>query len=161
MHRSIDPRPTSKPATNSDQPTDQRARQRLCVLILAANCCCCVAVCVCVVCYWSGFMLLVYIILVVVTVCVTIVSTYFLLNAEDYRWQWTSFLAGGSTALYVYLYAIYYYTFKTRMSGMLQTSYFFGYMAVFCFSLFILCGTLGYIGTNLFVRKIYQYIKAS
>ena len=36
--------------------------------------------------YVFGFMLLVYFILVIVTVCVTIVSTYFLLNAEDYRW---------------------------------------------------------------------------
>jgi len=32
--------------------------------------------------YVYGFMLLVYIILIIVSVCVTIVSTYFLLNAE-------------------------------------------------------------------------------
>ncbi len=31
-------------------------------------------------------MLLVVLILIIVTVCVTIVCTYFLLNAEDYRW---------------------------------------------------------------------------
>lgn len=36
--------------------------------------------------YVYGFMLLVFIILMIVTVCVTIVCTYFLLNAEDYRW---------------------------------------------------------------------------
>jgi len=36
--------------------------------------------------YVYGFMLLVFLILIVVTVCVTIVCTYFLLNAEDYRW---------------------------------------------------------------------------
>ena len=36
--------------------------------------------------YVYGFMLLVFIILTIVTVCVTIVCTYFLLNAEDYRW---------------------------------------------------------------------------
>ena len=36
--------------------------------------------------YVYGFMLLVLLILAVVTVCVTIVCTYFLLNAEDYRW---------------------------------------------------------------------------
>jgi hypothetical protein len=35
--------------------------------------------------YVYGFMLLVYIMLVIVSICVTIVSTYFLLNAEDYR----------------------------------------------------------------------------
>ena len=36
--------------------------------------------------YVYGFMLLVFFILAVVTICVTIVCTYFLLNAEDYRW---------------------------------------------------------------------------
>ncbi len=46
-----------------------------------------------------GFMLLVFIILAIVTVCVTIVGTYFLLNAENYHWQWTSFSAAASTSL--------------------------------------------------------------
>lgn len=36
--------------------------------------------------YVYGFMLLVFFILAIVTICVTIVCTYFLLNAEDYRW---------------------------------------------------------------------------
>ena len=49
--------------------------------------------------YVYGFMLLVFVILVIVTVCVTIVGTYFLLNAENYRWQWTSFMSAASTAL--------------------------------------------------------------
>ena len=44
-------------------------------------------------------MLLVFIILAIVTVCVTIVGTYFLLNAENYHWQWTSFSAAASTSL--------------------------------------------------------------
>lgn len=36
--------------------------------------------------YVYGFMLLVFFIAIAVTVCVTIVCTYILLNAEDYRW---------------------------------------------------------------------------
>jgi len=64
--------------------------------------------------YVYGFMLLVFLILLTVTVCVTIVCTYFLLNAEDYRWQWTSFLSAGSTAGYVYFYSFYYFFFKTK-----------------------------------------------
>lgn len=64
--------------------------------------------------YVYGFMLLVALILMVVTACVTIVSTYFLLNAEDYRWRWSSFTAGGSISVYVYMYSIYYYFFKTK-----------------------------------------------
>ena len=46
-----------------------------------------------------GFMLLVFLILIVVTSCVTIVGTYFLLNAENYHWQWTAFASAASTAL--------------------------------------------------------------
>lgn len=64
--------------------------------------------------YVYGFMLLVFVILMTVTVCVTIVCTYFLLNAEDYRWQWTSFLSAFSTSGYVYLYSMYYFFFKTK-----------------------------------------------
>lgn len=36
--------------------------------------------------YVFGFTFLVVLILLIVTSCVTIVCTYFLLNAEDYRW---------------------------------------------------------------------------
>lgn len=109
--------------------------------------------------YVYGFMLLVFFILAVVTVCVTIVCTYFLLNAEDYRWQWTSFLAAGSTSGYVYMYSIYYFFFKTKMYGLFQTTFYFGYMALFSLSLGLMCATLGYMGTSLFVRKIYSTVK--
>ncbi|KAL8172562.1 hypothetical protein V2J09_024366 [Rumex salicifolius] len=50
--------------------------------------------------YVYGFMLLVFLILVIVTVCVTIVGTYFLLNAENYHWQWTAFFSASSTSIY-------------------------------------------------------------
>ena len=85
-------------------------------------------------------MLLVFLILIIVTVCVTIVGTYFLLNAENYHWQWTSFFSAASTAVYVYLYSIYYYSVKTKMSGFFQTSFYFGYTLMFCLGLGILCG---------------------
>uniref|UniRef100_A0A182JP98 Transmembrane 9 superfamily member n=1 Tax=Anopheles christyi TaxID=43041 RepID=A0A182JP98_9DIPT len=109
--------------------------------------------------YVYGFMLLVFLILIIVTVCVTIVCTYFLLNAEDYRWQWTSFMSAASTSIYVYMYSFYYFFFKTKMYGLFQTAFYFGYMALFSGALGIICGTVGYFGTNLFVRKIYSNVK--
>ncbi|KAA0038973.1 transmembrane 9 superfamily member 1 [Cucumis melo var. makuwa] len=109
--------------------------------------------------YVYGFMLLVFLILIIVTVCVTIVGTYFLLNAENYHWQWTSFFSAASTAVYVYFYSIYYYYVKTKMSGFFQTSFYFGYTLMFCLGLGILCGAVGYLGSNLFVRRIYRNIK--
>ncbi|KAG6475347.1 hypothetical protein ZIOFF_064565 [Zingiber officinale] len=109
--------------------------------------------------YVYGFMLLVFLILVIVAICVTIVGTYFLLNAENYHWQWTSFFSAASTAIYVYLYSIYYYYKKTKMFGFFQTSFYFGYTLMFCLGLGILCGAVGYLGSTLFVRRIYRNIK--
>ncbi|XP_057532278.1 transmembrane 9 superfamily member 1-like [Amaranthus tricolor] len=109
--------------------------------------------------YVYGFMLLVFLILIIVTVCVTIVGTYFLLNAENYHWQWTSFFSAASTAIYVYFYSIYYYHVKTKMSGFFQTSFYFGYTMMFCLGLGILCGAVGYLGSSLFVWRIYRNIK--
>ncbi|XP_021767190.1 transmembrane 9 superfamily member 1 [Chenopodium quinoa] len=109
--------------------------------------------------YVYGFMLLVFLILIIVTVCVTIVGTYFLLNAENYHWQWTSFFSAASTAIYVYLYAVYYYHVKTKMTGFFQISFYFGYTLMFCLGLGILCGAVGFLGSNLFVRRIYKNIK--
>jgi transmembrane 9 superfamily protein 3 len=109
--------------------------------------------------YVYGFMLLVFLIVTIVTVCVTIVGTYFLLNAENYNWHWTSFWSGASISLYVFLYSVYYFVSKTEMSGFLQTMFYFGYMGLFSFALAILCGTIGNRGTALFVKVIYRNIK--
>uniref|UniRef100_A0A0K0F2R1 Transmembrane 9 superfamily member n=1 Tax=Strongyloides venezuelensis TaxID=75913 RepID=A0A0K0F2R1_STRVS len=109
--------------------------------------------------YVYGFMLLVIIILAVVTTCSTIVSIYCLLNAEDYRWAWTSFFAGASVSGYVYLYAIYYFIAKTKMYGFFQTTFYFGYMGLFSLAIGLMCGTIGYIGASKFIHKIYSAIK--
>lgn len=70
--------------------------------------------------YVYGFMLVVYTILSLVTVCTTIVAVYFVLNAENYHWQWVAAGAAGSTAGYVFLYSLFYFFYKTQMTGLLQ-----------------------------------------
>jgi transmembrane 9 superfamily protein 3 len=109
--------------------------------------------------YMYTFVLLVYVLLVVVTVCSTIVSTYFLLNAEDYRWCWTSFTSGASAAVYAFIYGIYFLVTKTNMSGYLQISFFFGYITLFSLVFGLITGAVGFIASNMFVRKIYAFVK--
>jgi transmembrane 9 superfamily member 3 len=109
--------------------------------------------------YVFGFLFLVYIIMILVSICVTIVSTYFLLNSEDYRWQWTSFGTAFSTAAYVFLYAIYYFFARTHMFGFMQISFYFGYMFLFCLTIGLVCGAVGFLGSEMFVRRIYKNIK--
>lgn len=109
--------------------------------------------------YVYGFMLLVFCILLVVTVCVTIVGTYFLLNAENYKWHWTSFGMAASTALYVFLYALHYFHFRTKMTGLFQICFYFGYTTMFCLGLALMTGAAGHMAAAAFVRTIYRNVK--
>lgn len=106
-----------------------------------------------------GFLLGVYAILCLVVCMTTIIVVYFCLNSENYLWQWTAFYSGGSTALYVFLYSIYYFVFKTSMHGLVQTSFYFGYMMLISLAMGTLCGTLGHWSANKFVRTIFENVK--
>ena len=106
-----------------------------------------------------GFLLGVYAILCLVVCMTTIIVVYFCLNAENYLWQWTALYSGGSTALYVFLYSIYYFVFKTSMHGFVQTCFYFGYMSLISLGLGTLCGTLGHFAGSKFVRTIFQNVK--
>jgi transmembrane 9 superfamily protein 3 len=106
-----------------------------------------------------GFLLGVYGILAIVVSMTTIIVVYFCLNAENYLWQWTAFISGGSTAGYVFLYGIYYFMFKTAMTGFIQTMFYFGYMSLISLTLGMLCGTIAHFSANRFVRTIFQNVK--
>ena len=42
------------------------------------------------------------------------------------------------------------------MSGFMQGSFFFGYMAIVCFGFFLMLGTVGWRASLMFVRHIYK-----
>jgi transmembrane 9 superfamily protein 3 len=107
-----------------------------------------------------GFLFIVYAILVVVSSCVAIVSTYILLNGHDYRWHWMSFLNGASTGVYAFFYATYYFLLRTKMTGFLQFSFYFGHSTLYCTCLGLVCGAVSFLSSQLFVHTIYRYIKA-
>jgi hypothetical protein len=58
--------------------------------------------------YVFGFLLVVFLLTTVIIAEISIVLTYFFLCNEDYRWWWRSICAGGSTALYLLVYAALY-----------------------------------------------------
>lgn len=63
--------------------------------------------------------------------------------------RWTSFAAGASTSLYVYLYSVYYFLFKTKMYGLFQTVFYFGYMGLFS-------AALGEYGIRFIVERLLE-----
>ena len=108
--------------------------------------------------YVYGFLLLVYVILGVTCAEITIVLCYFQLCSEDYHWWWRSLLSSGSTALYVFLYSIAYFS---RLETNMLTTYFlyFGYMGVISLGVFLITGTVGFFSCLYFTHKIYASIK--
>jgi transmembrane 9 superfamily protein 1 len=106
-----------------------------------------------------SILFIVFIILIIVTAFITIALTYFQLAVEDHEWWWRAVLCGGSTGVFIFGYCFYYYYARSDMSGFMQTSFFFGYMACICFGFFLMLGSVGFRASYLFVRHIYQSIK--
>jgi len=45
------------------------------------------------------------------------------------------------------------------MTGFMQTSFFFGYMSVFCYGTFLVLASVGFFAAQSFIRYIYSSIK--
>ncbi|PWA41326.1 nonaspanin (TM9SF), Major facilitator superfamily domain protein [Artemisia annua] len=75
-------------------------------------------------------MSVVFILLLIITALVTVALTYFQLAAEDHQWWW-----------------------RSDMTGFMQTSFFFGYMACVCYGIFLVLGSVGFRASLLFTVK--------
>ncbi|KAJ2708750.1 Transmembrane 9 super member 2 [Coemansia spiralis] len=109
--------------------------------------------------YVFGFLFAVFLILVVTTAEVTVLLTYFHLCTEDYKWHWRSVYTAGASAFYMFLYGIMFYFSRLRLASYASLVTYFGWMTLACFLFFILTGTIGFVASHMFVRKIYSAIK--
>ncbi|KAH8173495.1 endomembrane protein 70 domain-containing protein [Sarocladium implicatum] len=109
--------------------------------------------------YMFGFLFLCYGLMIVVCATVTILMVYFLLCAENYNWQWRSFLAAGMSGGYIFLNCLLYLITKVKLGGLAGTVLYIGYSALISFLFFILSGSIGYFASWWFVQKIYSSIK--
>merc|ERR1719454_600108 len=105
--------------------------------------------------YLFGFLVLVLLILIVTCAEMSIALTYFQLTTEDYRWWWRSFFASGSSAVYVFLYALLYFNTRLQIVKFISMMMYFGYMFLMSFSFFLLSGTIGLMSSFIFCRAIY------
>ncbi|KAK4099205.1 hypothetical protein N658DRAFT_498567 [Parathielavia hyrcaniae] len=109
--------------------------------------------------YMFGFLFICYGLMIMTCAAVTVLLVYFLLCAENYNWQWRSFLAAGTTAGYIFLNALIYWVSKLSLGGFAGSVLYIGYSALVSFLFFILTGSIGFFASWLFVRKIYSSIK--
>src|SRR3989338_3188047 len=87
----------------------------------------------------------------------SVLSTFLRLNAENYHWQWHSFWVGASVAGFAVAYAVGYYQFATSMHGVLQFTFYMGYVAIASVALGSMAGAASHPVTTLFLRRIYSF----
>ncbi|KAG0486836.1 hypothetical protein HPP92_008931 [Vanilla planifolia] len=109
--------------------------------------------------YIFGFLFLVFLILLITCAEITIVLCYFQLCSEDYHWWWRAYLTAGSSALYLFLYAGFYFFTKLEITKLVSGILYFGYMLIVSYAFFVLTGTVGFYACFWFVRKIYSSVK--
>ena len=97
--------------------------------------------------------------MVLTSACVTILLTYFLLCAEDYRWQWRAFLGAGMMGGYVFLNALFFWATRISFGGLTGAVLYIGYSALMGAGVTLLSGTIGFFASYFFVRRIYRSIK--
>ncbi|XP_022142547.1 transmembrane 9 superfamily member 5 isoform X2 [Momordica charantia] len=100
-----------------------------------------------------------FIILVILTAILSVGLTYIQLSVEDHQWWWRSVFSGGSTAIFMFGYCIYFYA-RSNMNGFLQLSFFLGYNACICYAFFLMLGVISFRISLVFVRRIYDAVKS-
>ena len=108
--------------------------------------------------YLFGFAFFVLTILCVACFELSIVITYFVLNSENYKWWWQSFLCGGAVAFYVFLYAVRFHA-ELDLDTPIASLLYFSSMVQVAFTIFLVTGSVGFLSSLWFTRLIYSSIK--
>jgi len=91
---------------------------------------------------------------------ITILLTYYQLVREDYHWWWRSFATGGSVALYIFGYVVYYHAQHLNAANHLPSWFlYYGYMLVACIGLACGAGFTGLVAALVFCRAIFSSVK--
>ncbi|KAJ4925590.1 hypothetical protein JOQ06_018316 [Pogonophryne albipinna] len=106
-----------------------------------------------------GILLCVFAILLSVGACISVALTYFLLSGEDHRWWWRSILSTGSTGLFIFVYSVFYYRNRSAMSGLVQSTEFFGYSLLTALVFSLMLGSVSFWASLAFIRYIYRSLK--
>jgi len=104
--------------------------------------------------YVFGFTLIVYLILIITCAEVTVLLVYYQLCAENHRWWCFAFFAPGSTALYTFIYSVFWFK-SLHASRMVTYLLYFGYMGLICSAMLLVTGTIGALTSLWFISKIY------
>lgn len=108
--------------------------------------------------YLYGFSILSVILVLLTSASSSIIVTYFFLCWENYHWWWRAFFTPASSALYVFIYLIYFLGAHLRVGGP-GAFLFLVHAVMVSLTLFLLLGSVGLLTTLLYVWRMYASVK--
>ncbi|KII92448.1 hypothetical protein PLICRDRAFT_50826 [Plicaturopsis crispa FD-325 SS-3] len=109
--------------------------------------------------YAFGFLALTAGVVALTTATVTILFTYFVLCAEEYRWHWRAFLTGGGSAFWLLAYGLFYWASRLSLDSLPSVMLYLGYLFLIVLLDFLVTGTIGFLASYWAVRKLYSSIR--
>ncbi|KZV77095.1 endosomal P24A protein [Peniophora sp. CONT] len=109
--------------------------------------------------YAFGFLALTAGVVALTTATVTILFSYFILCAEEYRWHWRAFLTGGGSAFWLFAYGMFYWASRLSLDSFSGFVLYLGYLLLLCIFDFLVTGTIGFLATYWAVRRLYTSIR--
>lgn len=92
---------------------------------------------------------------------ITIVFIFLHLCSEDYHWWWHAFMVGGASSVYMFAYSMLFLFKNTEIEGLIGCFIYTVQMVVKCSLIGLCTGTLGFISSYLFIKRIYSTTKVS
>ncbi|KAI3619002.1 endosomal p24a protein [Moniliophthora roreri] len=109
--------------------------------------------------YAFGFVALTAGVMALTTATVSILFTYFMLCAEEYRWQWRAFLIGGGNAFWLLAYGLFYWASRLSLDSFSSVALYLGYLFILVLLDFLATGTIGFLASYWAVRRLYSAIR--
>ncbi|TFY79575.1 hypothetical protein EWM64_g4437 [Hericium alpestre] len=109
--------------------------------------------------YAFGFLALTAGVVALTTATVTILFTYFILCAEEYRWHWRAFFTGGGSAFWLLAYGLFYWASRLSLDSFSGVVLYLGYLLLLVILDFLVTGTIGFLATYWAVRRLYGSIR--
>ncbi|XP_024024802.1 transmembrane 9 superfamily member 4 [Morus notabilis] len=103
-------------------------------------------------------MLTSFIVVITLTVVVAIVTTSYQFAKHDHQWWWRSVLCGGSPAIFMFVYGIYFFS-RVPNVGDATLLRFLGYNACISYAFFLILGTTGFYASYFVFHSTYPQEK--
>ncbi|XP_059649883.1 transmembrane 9 superfamily member 4-like [Cornus florida] len=96
-----------------------------------------------------------FIVIGITTIIVAMSFTYSQLCLQDQQWPWRSVFRGGSTAIFMFAYGIYFHVRADQFRPM-KLLHFLGYNACIFYAFFLVLGTISFHASQYVFRRMYR-----